>query len=371
MFKQLWKWILLCLIVLTLISLIGLHYWEPTTPLLEITEARRQIFNAKKVNASKYASALLEKANMHYDSAMVEWHNQNKKIVFLRNFSKAYEYSDSAKSHAIGAINLSLSTSKELKKDIARKMTAFDKRLKDYSQLYALVPLGDKLINEFVKSKMLHQEGAQAFYSGNYRVALEKMTTAEEDLDRIIQYSKNTLESYFEAHPDWVSWSAQTIELSKRNKTTCVLVDKFAREALVYKNGTLIQKYDIELGTNWIGNKNSQGDKSTPEGLYKIIEKKQGAQTKYYKALLLNYPNEEDKKRFALNKQLGQIRSNAKIGGLIEIHGNGGKGADWTEGCIALPDQLMDKLYATCSVGTPVTIVGSLIPLHQLTKSKK
>ena len=38
----------------------------------------------------------------------------------------------------------------------------------------------------------------------------------------------------------------------------------------------------------------------------------------------------------------GTLASNAKIGGLIEIHGNGGKGIDWTEGCIALTDKEID-----------------------------
>ncbi len=101
------------------------------------------------------------------------------------------------------------------------------------------------------------------------------------------------------------------------------------------------------------------------------MKKNKAPKTKYYKALLLNYPNEEDKKRFIQNKESGHIRATAKIGGLIEIHGNGGKGADWTEGCIALPDLLMDQLYASCAIGTPVTIVGSLGSLSDLTKKKK
>ncbi len=149
---------------------------------------------------------------------------------------------------------------------------------KEYHQIYAIVPLGDERINDFVKAKMMQQEGVQAYYSGNYSLALQKMSTAEEDLNHIIAYSKTTLESYFKAHSEWVSWAKQTIEHSKRNKTTCVLIDKFAREALVYKNGTQIQKFNVELGANWIGDKSVQGDKSTPEGLYKVIEKKQGTE---------------------------------------------------------------------------------------------
>ena len=56
----------------------------------------------------------------------------------------------------------------------------------------------------------------------------------------------------------------------------------------------------------------------------------------------------------------------AKIGGLIEIHGNGGKGIDWTEGCVALTDREMDTVFKIVRVGTPVTIIGSMVDLKDL-----
>ena len=45
------------------------------------------------------------------------------------------------------------------------------------------------------------------------------------------------------------------------------------------------------------------GDYATPEGRYRIEKKMPTSQ--YYKALLLDYPNAEDKKRFQLNKMEG------------------------------------------------------------------
>ena len=56
-----------------------------------------------------------------------------------------------------------------------------------------------------------------------------------------------------------------------------------------------------------MGDKNQQGDKSTPEGLYKITDKKSNGQTTFYKALMLDYPNDDDKKRFLQNKKNGVI----------------------------------------------------------------
>jgi murein L,D-transpeptidase YafK len=102
---------------------------------------------------------------------------------------------------------------------------------------------------------------------------------------------------------------------------------------------------------------------ATPEGMYKITKKFEGSKTKYYKALLLNYPNDEDKEKFKSEIGNGSLPASAKIGDLIEIHGNGGKGIDWTEGCIALTDKEMDIVFKITKVGTPVTIIGSMVDL--------
>jgi len=42
---------------------------------------------------------------------------------------------------------------------------------------------------------------------------------------------------------------------------------------------------------------------------------------------------------------------------LIEIHGEGGKNRDWTDGCIAMTNEDIDHLMQYSSVGMPVTIV--------------
>jgi hypothetical protein len=50
----------------------------------------------------------------------------------------------------------------------------------------------------------------------------------------------------------------------------------------------------------------------------------------------------------------------------IEIHGGGGKGVDWTEGCIALTNSEIDLVFSIAKVGTPVTIVGSIKDISQI-----
>jgi hypothetical protein len=43
---------------------------------------------------------------------------------------------------------------------------------------------------------------------------------------------------------------------------------------------------------------------------------------------------------------------------MIELHGEGGRGNNWTAGCVSLANNDMDRLMSFLRVGTPVTIVG-------------
>jgi L,D-peptidoglycan transpeptidase YkuD (ErfK/YbiS/YcfS/YnhG family) len=152
-------------------------------------------------------------------------------------------------------------------------------------------------------------------------------------------------------------WAAETISHSKATGTAAIIVDKSKHRLYVITAGKVVNSYPCELGYNSGHQKRLSGDGATPEGQYKVTEVKR--RSKYYRALLLNYPNEADRVRFRQNKKEGVIPAYARIGGLIEIHGHGGQGKDWTEGCVAVADNVMDKLLQITGNGTRVTIVRS------------
>ena len=203
------------------------------------------------------------------------------------------------------------------------------------------------------------------------RLCQAKLDSAEITLSRYIFHYEQWLTGYLDQNSLWTEMLKRTISHSRKYNTYCIVVDKLARECILYKDGEVLKVYSVELGANWIGDKHQQGDKSTPEGYYKIIEKKSQGDTRYYKALMLDYPNEEDQARFLQKKKNGLIKPDAKIGNHIEIHGNGGKGADWTDGCIALQDEDMDVIFKLCSSGTWVTIVGSALNPLLIEKQKR
>ena len=139
-----------------------------------------------------------------------------------------------------------------------------------------------------------------------------------------------------------------------------VIVYKSKRTLEAYDaKGRLILKSKISLGKNADkGPKIKKGDYKTPEGKYFIVQKR--CHPKHYKSLLINYPGPKD---------IARARSfGVDPGGGITIHGqpkwnadgHGDSytlGHDWTEGCIALPNHKLDRLYAAIKIGTTVILL--------------
>jgi len=135
-----------------------------------------------------------------------------------------------------------------------------------------------------------------------------------------------------------------------------VVIEKQAGRLTLFKNGEALKSYAVALG--WSpGKKERQGDRRTPEGRYKVIGRH--AESRYYLAFRLSYPNASDTKR-----AWEQGRS---PGGDIMIHGLPPAWSwvgrwhsliNWTEGCIAVTNPQMDELWRAVPLGTEVVILS-------------
>lgn len=334
-------------------------------PVEEIRKARENISKANVKKADKFAKDDLKKSMALYDSAMVHWERENEKFILFRDYTKVREFANESVRLSSTASQKASSSSDKLKTEVKKELADLKSRIDHFKRNFDKLP-GDRIWKQFNAGKLKYEEAKAAYDHGELLEARKKLDTAKPKIDYCYKEATAILEKYFEAYPEWQRISNAAIKQSRSNHNQAIIVDKFARKCYLYSKGELIEIFHVDLGRNWMGSKNHSGDLTTPEGSYKITDKKERSRTKYYKALLLNYPNEEDKKRFQANKKNGIIAKNKSIGGLIEIHGEGGQGADWTEGCVALANKDMDRLYAKTSVGTPVIIVGSLKPLNTL-----
>jgi len=255
---------------------------------------------------------------------------------------------------------------KQLEQQIDEKMKSASGNLHEFESRYYQLPLPGEIRKKYIRAKLLFTEGESALRRNDKLQAIKKINTSMGIIAQANSDAGKFITEYFSMYSSWQKWVRETIHWSAGMKEYAIVVDKLAHTCTLYKNGNVFKVFGIEMGPNWIGDKVQHGDRATPEGKYHITKKLVKPQTIYHKALLINYPNEEDKKRFSLDKRNGNLPARAQIGSLIEIHGEGGKGIHWTDGCVALLNKDMDILFQFVKVGTPVTIVGSTKPLSQI-----
>jgi len=155
----------------------------------------------------------------------------------------------------------------------------------------------------------------------------------------------------------WRRDARDLVQWTRDSGRRAILVDKMNHSCYLVSRGEIEKSFPVNLGRNWHLPKLQEKDAGTPEGRYRITRKI--AAGRYGMALLLDYPNQEDRQRFLEAKRQGIVSAGARIGGLIEIHGSGRPNSDWTDGCVALEDRHMRELYRLSYLGMPVTIVGA------------
>jgi len=153
-------------------------------------------------------------------------------------------------------------------------------------------------------------------------------------------------------------------------------ISKTDRKLSVYRGPKLVDVFPIDVGYNTFADKKKRGSPNerdhwrTPEGTFYVVDKR--PRSEFYKALVLNYPTTADAERgleqglisrdeyeaiVQAQKQRRMPPMGTKLGGWIEIHGEGTGGAtNWTQGCVAVQNQVMNELWIDVEVGTPVLI---------------
>jgi len=348
------------------LAILLLIRFTPRPPIGEMEYAREILSKAGTNKADTYSKKLFTEAKICYDSAMVNWRAENKRFIYFRHYDKVARFAVLSAKKANLAADNSISSSSNLKIILKQKISSLNDLVAQIDELFTTYPLNAEIRDRISKGKLLLDEAEIVYNNGKYLQANRKITDAEYLLTASYENASANLKSYFKSFSVWKNWVDRTLNESKKSRDYSIIVDKFSRKCFIYLNGARKYEFDAELGKNWVGDKRARGDMATPEGMYKITKKIEGSKTKYYKALLLNYPNDEDKENFKSEIERGTLPASARIGDLIEIHGNGGKGIDWTEGCIALTDKEMDVVYKIARVGTPVTIIGSMVELKDV-----
>jgi len=136
----------------------------------------------------------------------------------------------------------------------------------------------------------------------------------------------------------------------------------------VFDGDEAVKSYRVISGAN-PGDKETEGDKRTPEGVFHVVVR--NPNSKYVLSLGLDYPNAEDAERGLKAGLIDRKRHDAIIeainrgiqppwdtplGGEIMIHGAKGKRTG-TLGCISMADDAIRELYPQIALGTEVEIL--------------
>jgi hypothetical protein len=244
------------------------------------------------------------------------------------------------------------------KTDISDRLSLLKNRIETLKGLTELINEGRLARKDLIKAELLLSEATARFNKSDYLTAEAKL----KGISGFIEAAENVLRPIIGRYSDrdhirkWQQMADETIAESKSKGIPAIIVNKSERILILYKNGVPFKTYSIGLGRNGSLDKSFAGDQKTPEGKYRITKKL--SSSRFHKALLINYPNEEDMRNFISAKKKGLIPSNSRIGGLIEIHGGGKE--SMTYGCVSMDNNMIDSLFGLVDVGTPVTIVGAV-----------
>jgi hypothetical protein len=155
-----------------------------------------------------------------------------------------------------------------------------------------------------------------------------------------------------------------------------IRVSKAQRRVFLYRGPELLEVFEADVGYNTFSDKKRRGSRTlrdhwrTPQGVFYVVKK--NPESRFYKALVLNYPTTADARRGLEQGLISKAQYEAiaaaqadfrmppmdtKLGGWIELHGTGtGAATTWTQGCVAVTNDHMDRLWTMVEKGTPVLI---------------
>ncbi|HZF13169.1 MAG TPA: L,D-transpeptidase [Thermoanaerobaculia bacterium] len=350
--------------ILALLGGLACQPREPLpTPAVAAVGRARSALRRARVEAAREAGPLAELERAVAASALLE-----RRLAEERSARFGPSHAGEIERLALAAETAAWNARLAARREAVRRRAGLDERraglaerLSAFAAEVEHLPGDQPLRAEFQATRLGLAAVAAAGERGDLTAADHGLETAAAGLARV--------EALLAAHyarlgdPDlrrrWQEWVDATVAESRQDGTAAVIVDKRARRCFLLQGGRVVDVFTAELGRAGLADKTYAGDAATPEGRYRIVEKKEGEETSYHRALALDYPTAADRREFAAARRRGLVPAGRGIGGSIEIHGHGGRGTDWTNGCVALPDTEMDRLFAAVEEGTPVTLVGT------------
>lgn len=345
------------LIAWLLFALVMTGCSEPPLP-IEVDLAVKQDQDLWKVGVPKYAPQQYEEYAAALRAGQDLLTAERSRFIWFQDYDPVAKFFGDVIVHGEQVRTAALTAKSRETTDLTLQIIKIADRLRILRNLAGEVRDKKLSTRSMARAETLLNEAKGHVKNGDWVKARRVISEATLNVDSAVKATRQMVARFGDTQQisRWRTLVANAVQRSRSNGGYLIVVNKLDRELNLYKSGQLVKTYSAGMGINYLTDKLYSGDRATPEGEYRVIRKLPAS--KFYKALLINYPNEEDQRRFAEAKRRGEISKRTQIGGLIEIHGGGTAGL--TNGCVALDDRQMLELYNTVEVGTPVVIVGTL-----------
>ena len=363
-FYSRWRWRFFAVGVCTVVA--GAIAWlvwpiasgRTDPPFYEKANARSVLADARRADASRWSPDVMREAEASMKTALAVYRREEVKLLPFRDFRgvrSAIEIAQGKTERALAEANRLRMEARAGADEALADAERDAVRSSGVADAMHLGPYNRTLLQ---KSKIALAEARSMYERGDFVESTGRARDASTGLRTVSGNAVEAAARYADASlvARWRRMIDETAGWSRSTGGTAIVVLKENHRVDLYDGGRVVRSYRADMGYRSVNDKLRSGDAATPEGRYRITAKKPGST--YYKALALNYPNDEDREEFARLRRQGRIPRGASMGGLIEIHGDGGRGKDWTKGCVAVTNRDMDDLFRRVSVGTPVTIVG-------------
>ena len=330
----------------------------------EVKEAKAQEDELWRAGASIYLSKDYADYRGRIAEAKELFIKEKAKFPWFRNYKDTETAYRSALHEGVRILEETKKIKEEKSYSIASQLKSFNNRIDSLRRLAIMMSGGELIRAMTMRADLLLMEASLFHDRGDFLEAekrLENVSLHVSDAENFLSF---TLARYQDEAllDEWRKWVAETVSESRERRISVIIVTKIDRRLTLYQRGRQILSFRIGIGRNGLFDKLHVGDYATPEGRYQVKEKLSSSY--YHKALLIDYPNHDDRERFYLNRKKGLIPAGIGLGGSIEIHGGGNHSL--TDGCISLENEDMDLLFSLVEVGTPITIVGSLTSLKEI-----
>lgn len=335
----------------------------------EVGLAERMNHDLWKVRAHVYAPEEYKSYETTLKNIMDDLIREEARFIWFRDYEPIAERLKAVLRDGEGILK-KIQERKEAKRvNTTRQLSELEERITGLDRLSLTINEGRLVRRSLMKASLMIKEAGLFIDREDYDGADCRLKMASD----YIKASEDILVPIFYRYTDktliekWRRWVDEIAAESREKGIPAIVVSKIDRSLTIYKHGRPFKTYEIGIGRNGLADKLLAGDGATPEGSYRVIKKL--SRSRYRKALLLNYPNDEDRREFLRLKKRGLIPKRAGMGGLIEIHGGGKEGM--TYGCVSLENRDMDEVFELVPLGTPVAVVGTASPKDDVSITPK